>query len=111
MPVRFRPPAPIHIYQSQARLCNEAWLPIRRKIALSECVSIGYTPSMSGKDSGLRIRVEKALRDEFLEACHEQDRPASQVIREFMRDYIARNTDKETGKVIKVRPSGKPDRR
>ena len=36
---------------------------------------------MSGKDSGLRIRVEKTLRDEFLEICHAQDRPASQVIR------------------------------
>ena len=59
---------------------------------------------MSGKDSGLRIRVEKALRDEFLEVCHAQDRPASQVIREFMRDYIARNTDEETDKVSKVRP-------
>lgn len=44
---------------------------------------------MSGKDSGLRIRVEKALRDEFLEVCHAQDRPAAQVIREFVRDYVA----------------------
>lgn len=46
-------------------------------------------PAMSGKDSGLRVRVEKALRDEFLEACHAQDRPAAQVIREFMRNYVA----------------------
>jgi hypothetical protein len=46
---------------------------------------------MSEKDSGLRIRVEKALRDEFLEACHQQDRPAAQVLREFMRRYIARS--------------------
>jgi len=45
---------------------------------------------MSGKDSGLRIRVEKALRDEFLETCHGQDRPAAQVIREFMREYVAK---------------------
>lgn len=45
---------------------------------------------MLGKDSGLRIRVEKALRDEFLETCHGQDRPAAQVIREFMREYIAK---------------------
>jgi Ribbon-helix-helix protein len=46
---------------------------------------------MSGKTSGLRIRVEKALRDEFLDACHARDLPAAQVIREFMRDYVARN--------------------
>lgn len=40
------------------------------------------------KDSGLRIRVERQLRQKFLELCREQDRPASQVIREFMREYI-----------------------
>ena len=42
-----------------------------------------------GKDVGLRIRLERALRDEFLEACRAQDRPAAQVLREFMRGYIA----------------------
>lgn len=44
---------------------------------------------MKTKDAGLRIRVERELRDEFLEACRLQDRPAAQVIREFMRRYIA----------------------
>ena len=43
------------------------------------------------KDSGLRIRVERQLCEKFLELCREQDRPASQVIREFMREYIERN--------------------
>jgi hypothetical protein len=46
---------------------------------------------MAAKDSGLRIRVERALREAFLEACRAQDRPAAQVIREFMRRYVARN--------------------
>lgn len=41
------------------------------------------------KDSGLRIRVERDLRERFLEICRHQDRPAAQVIREFMRAYIA----------------------
>lgn len=45
------------------------------------------------KDSGFRIRVQKELREEFLELCHRQDRPAAQVIREFMRDYIERHSD------------------
>ena len=54
-----------------------------------ECVSIGYTLSM--KDSGLRIRIERDLRERFLEICRQQDRPAAQVIREFMRSYIAEN--------------------
>ena len=43
------------------------------------------------KDSGLRIRVERELRDRFLALCREQDRPAAQVLREFMRSYIAAN--------------------
>ena len=41
------------------------------------------------KDSGLRIRVERDLRERFLEICRQQDRPAAQVLREFMRAYIA----------------------
>lgn len=53
--------------------------------------SNGYTVGM--KDSGLRIRVEKELREKFLELCREQDKPAAQVIREFMRQYIAENDD------------------
>lgn len=43
------------------------------------------------KDSGFRIRVDRELRQRFLEICREQDRPAAQVLREFMRDYIAEN--------------------
>ena len=46
------------------------------------------------KDSGLRIRVERDLRERFLEICRQQDRPAAQVIREFMRAYIAENEAK-----------------
>ena len=56
---------------------------------------------MSGKDSGLRIRVEKALRDEFLGVCHSQDRPAAQVIREFMRDYVAQTGPESRSKGLK----------
>ncbi|WP_150002881.1 hypothetical protein [Iodidimonas gelatinilytica] len=41
------------------------------------------------KNSGLRIRVERDLRERFLEICQQQDRPAAQVLREFMRTYIA----------------------
>ena len=43
------------------------------------------------KNAGLRIRVEKELRDKFLGLCHDQDKPAAQVLREFMRRYIAEN--------------------
>lgn len=41
------------------------------------------------KDAGFRIRIEKPLRERFLLLCRKQDRPAAQVIREFMREYIA----------------------
>jgi len=40
------------------------------------------------KDAGLRIRVERELREKFLTTCHAQDRPAAQVLRDLMRDYI-----------------------
>lgn len=62
---------------------------------------------MSEKDAGMRIRVERELRDEFLEACREQDRPAAQVIREFMRKYVRqskaslqRNDKKQRGNAL-----------
>lgn len=55
---------------------------------LARRASTGYTSKMM-KDSGLRIRVERELREKFLEMCRAQDRPAAQVIREFMRAYVA----------------------
>ena len=41
------------------------------------------------KDVGLRIRVQRDLREQFLEVCQAQDKPAAQVLREFMRDYVS----------------------
>lgn len=58
---------------------------------------------MKEKDAGMRIRVERELRDEFLKMCREQDRPAAQVIREFMREYIAA---KKTQRVDKAETIG-----
>jgi hypothetical protein len=46
---------------------------------------------MAGKDVGFRIRVDRGLRQEFLEACKGKDTPAAQVLREFMRNYITNN--------------------
>jgi hypothetical protein len=42
------------------------------------------------KDAGLRLRVEKELRQEFVDACRASGKPAAQVLREFMRDFVAR---------------------
>ena len=44
---------------------------------------------MSEKDVGMRIRLERTLREEFVEACRAQDLPAAQVLRAFMRDYVS----------------------
>lgn len=54
---------------------------------VASCVSTGYTAIVM-KDSGLRIRVQRDLRDKFTELCRAQDKPAAQVIREFMREYV-----------------------
>ncbi len=51
-------------------------------------VATGYTHGMTTKDKGFRIRVDQELREEFLAACHADDKPASQVLREFMRAYV-----------------------
>ena len=43
---------------------------------------------MQRKDAGLRIRVERDLRDTFMEVCRSQDLVASEVLREFMLRYV-----------------------
>ncbi len=40
------------------------------------------------KSANYRIRVEPDLHQEFLDACKSEDRPAAQVIREFMKGYV-----------------------
>jgi predicted DNA-binding protein len=40
------------------------------------------------KDVGLRIRINRELREQFINACTEDHKPAAQVLREFMRAYI-----------------------
>lgn len=43
---------------------------------------------MSGKDVGLRIRVEKELREAFQGACVAENRGASEVLRAFMQAFV-----------------------
>ena len=42
------------------------------------------------KEAVFTIKLEPELRAEFMAAAAADDRPASQVVRELMRDYIAR---------------------
>ena len=55
---------------------------------------------MAIKNAGLRIRVERTLRDEFLDACRAEDKPAAQVIREFMREYVAKREAEAQGSLF-----------
>ncbi len=40
------------------------------------------------KDAGLRIRVEKDLREAFVQACKNEGKFASDVIRNYMQSYV-----------------------
>jgi hypothetical protein len=44
---------------------------------------------MARKDVAFKIRIDEELRRAFVEACRHQDRPAAQVVREFMRRFVA----------------------
>lgn len=46
---------------------------------------------MSIKDSGMRIRVERELREAFVQACQAQGLVASEVLREFMQGFAAKH--------------------
>ena len=45
------------------------------------------------EDTGLRIRVDDALRQNFIEACKSRDTTAAQVLRAFMRAYVEKYSD------------------
>jgi hypothetical protein len=41
------------------------------------------------KTAALRIRIEPGLHQRFLDACKAQDISASQVLREYMKQYVS----------------------
>jgi len=41
------------------------------------------------KEAQMTFRVEPALRTAFAEAALQEDRPAAQILREFMRAYVS----------------------
>ena len=40
------------------------------------------------KEAVFTMKLEQELRDAFMAAAKNADRPASQIVREFMRDYV-----------------------
>ena len=60
------------------------------------------------KDAGLRIRVQRGLRDRFVHVCQAQDKPAAQVLREFMRTYVDEHQELiEDDSLMSSRPKAK----
>lgn len=45
------------------------------------------------KSATLRIRMEPSLHEQFITACKAQDLKASQVLRDFMRYYVAKSAE------------------
>jgi RNA polymerase-binding transcription factor DksA len=72
------------------------FLPGRKRRAMTKAVQMS-------------IKMEASLRDEFMEASRELDRPAAQVIRELMRAFLARRRlpNEETLEALRDVESGK----
>ncbi len=45
------------------------------------------------KEAVFTLKLEPELRDTFMAAAKRADRPASQVVREFMRDYVRQDRE------------------
>jgi predicted transcriptional regulator len=43
-----------------------------------------------GKDAVFTLKIEPELRDAFVSEAQAVDRPASQIVRELMRDFVER---------------------
>jgi hypothetical protein len=50
---------------------------------------------MNTKDAGMRIRVERELRDSFVQACQSQGLVAAEVLRNFMRSFAAKHSSEQ----------------
>lgn len=48
-------------------------------------------PRLKTKDAGMRLRIEREIREEFVEVCHAEGKTAADVLRDYMRDYIERS--------------------
>ena len=53
------------------------------------------------KSAALRIRIEPSLHQQFISTCKAQDVKASQVLRDFMRHYVAQNAESEQAQLFK----------
>ena len=56
-----------------------------------QCIYIDYAVNGMEKNAQFAFRVESSLRDQFVRTCKKMDRPAGQVLREFMREFVGEN--------------------
>jgi predicted transcriptional regulator len=50
-----------------------------------------------GKEAVFTMKLEPELRDAFMADAAEVDRPASQIVRELMKDYLAKRDEEKRG--------------
>lgn len=74
---------------------------VKKLIWIHNCVSNWLAMT---KTSALRIRMEPELHQKFIETCKAQDVKASQLLREFMRNYVEQNA---AGKQTQLFQEGK----
>ncbi len=55
------------------------------------CIHVVESSVMTSKDVGVRIRVDRELREAFQGACAVENRNASDVLREFMQAFADRH--------------------
>ena len=53
------------------------------------------------KTAALRIRIEPSLHQQFITTCKAQDVKASQVLRDFMRHFVAKNAEGKQTQLFK----------
>ena len=70
------------------------------------CIQCGHR---MGKDSALRIRIEQGLHREFMDVCRSEGKPAAQVLREFMKEYVARHPLVDQSDLFADYPSNNPE--
>lgn len=63
---------------------------------------------MSTKDAGMRIRVERELRDAFVAACQSQGLVAAEVLRDFMAGFAAKHGNEQAALFGKPQAAAPP---
>ena len=58
------------------------------------------------KSAGLRIRIEPDLRDAFIQACKERDQSAAQVVRTFIKVFLAEEGNSRQRELFEQDSSG-----